>query len=61
MLAARKFKGDHIIRFHAFQGLYLFAAWLVVDWVIGPIVDALPGTALASTILQAILLAFRSS
>jgi uncharacterized membrane protein len=38
VLAARKFKDDHLIRFHAFQGLYLFAAWLVVDWVIGPIV-----------------------
>jgi uncharacterized membrane protein len=33
VLAARKFKDDHLIRFHAFQGLYLFAAWLVVDWV----------------------------
>jgi uncharacterized membrane protein len=38
VLAARKFKDNHMIRFHAFQGLYLFAAWLVVDWVVGPIV-----------------------
>jgi uncharacterized membrane protein len=37
VLAARKFKENHLIRFHAFQGLYLFAAWLVVDWVVGPI------------------------
>src|ERR1700730_14314471 len=29
VLAARKFKDNHMIRFHAFQGLYLFAAWLV--------------------------------
>src|SRR5665213_1904450 len=43
VLAARKFKDDHMIRFHAFQGLYLFAAWLVVDWVIGPIVHSVPG------------------
>ena len=27
VLAARKFKDNHLIRFHAFQGLYLFAAW----------------------------------
>src|SRR5579863_5544710 len=43
VLAARKFKDNHLIRFHAFQGLYLFAAWLVVDWVVGPIVRAAPG------------------
>lgn len=43
VLAARRFKDNHIIRFHAFQGLYLFAAWLVVDWVVGPIVHAVPG------------------
>src|ERR1700691_565292 len=43
VLAARKFKDNHLIRFHAFQGLYLFAAWLVVDWVVGPIVHFTPG------------------
>jgi len=43
VLAARKFKDDRLLRFHAFQGLYLFAAWLVVDWVIGPISRAEPG------------------
>src|SRR5579863_1506213 len=43
VLAARKFKDNHLIRFHAFQGLYLFAAWLVVDWVVGPIVHLSPG------------------
>lgn len=43
VLAARKFKDNHLIRFHAFQGLYLFAAWLVVDWVVGPIVRSTPG------------------
>ena len=43
VLASRKFKENHLIRFHAFQGLYLFAAWLVVDWVIDPIVRSMPG------------------
>jgi uncharacterized membrane protein len=42
VLAARKFRGDHVVRFHAFQGLYLFAAWLVVTWVIRPLSLALP-------------------
>ena len=35
-LAAGKFKRDSAVRFNAFQGLYLFAAWLVVQWVIQP-------------------------
>jgi len=42
VLAARKFRGDHVVRFHAFQGLYLFAAWLVVSWVIHPLALTLP-------------------
>ncbi len=42
VLAARKFKTDRIVRFHAFQGLYLFAIWLVVNWVVHPIVSAMP-------------------
>ena len=42
VLAARKFRGDKIVRFHAFQGLYLFAAWLVVQWVVHPIVLTMP-------------------
>src|SRR6185312_4186175 len=39
VLASRKFKNDHAVRFHAFQGLYLFAVWLLLDWI-GPIVDS---------------------
>ena len=39
VLASRKFKGDQNVRFHAFQGLYLFATWLLVKWV-GPVMDA---------------------
>ena len=42
VLAARKFKADHMVRFHAFQGLYLFAAWLVVQWVVRPLSLTLP-------------------
>src|ERR1700719_5429871 len=32
VLASARFRGEHNVRFHAFQGLYLFVAWLIVDW-----------------------------
>jgi uncharacterized membrane protein len=32
-------------RFHAFQGLYLFVAWLIVDQVIRPVFHSLPAAA----------------
>src|SRR5277367_3775045 len=36
VLASARFRNDGRVRFHAFQGLYLFVAWLLVDWVLGP-------------------------
>lgn len=36
VLASARFRNDMETKFHAFQGLYLFVAWLVVDWVIRP-------------------------
>lgn len=36
VLAARKFRTNHTVRFHAFQGLYLFAVWLFIDWGVRP-------------------------
>src|SRR5579872_5452120 len=40
VLASRRYKQDtpeaREVRFHAFQGLYLFVAWLIVDWVVSP-------------------------
>jgi uncharacterized membrane protein len=36
VLATDRFRGQRDVRFHAFQGLYLFVAWLLVDWVIKP-------------------------
>ena len=35
-LASPRFRHDPAVRFHAFQGLYIFVAWLVVDWVVSP-------------------------
>jgi uncharacterized membrane protein len=43
VLASQRFRHDHAVRFHAFQGLYLFVAYLIVDWVVGPVLRMLPG------------------
>lgn len=34
ILTADRFRSDNTVRFHAFQGLYLFVAYLIYDWVI---------------------------
>jgi uncharacterized membrane protein len=36
VLAAARFRHDHTARFNAFQGLYLFVVWLIVEWVVTP-------------------------
>lgn len=36
VLASQRFREDRETRFHAFQGLYLFVVYLMVDWVLGP-------------------------
>ncbi len=33
VLASQTFRGNRTVRFHAFQGLYLFVAWLLVQVV----------------------------
>ncbi|MBM3759144.1 MAG: zinc-ribbon domain-containing protein [Acidobacteria bacterium] len=40
VLSAERFRKDNIVRFHAFQGLYLFVAWLIYDWVVEGIIDS---------------------
>lgn len=42
VLAAQRFRADRETRFHASQGLYLFVAWLILDWGLGPFLRALP-------------------
>ncbi len=37
VLASMRFRQDRKVRFHAFQGLYLFVAWLMVSWVLKPV------------------------
>ncbi len=39
VLATTRFRTNHIVRFHAFQGLYLFVVWLIIDWVVSPFLD----------------------
>jgi uncharacterized membrane protein len=36
VLASNTFRNVRTVRFHAFQGLYLFVAWLIVQWVFKP-------------------------
>jgi uncharacterized membrane protein len=36
VLASSRFRENRLIRFHAFQGLYLFVAWLLADRVVSP-------------------------
>ncbi len=34
ILSADRFRSNNTVRFHAFQGLYIFVAWLIYDWVV---------------------------
>ena len=42
VLASDRFRPNRAVRFHAFQGLYLFVAWLIADQVIRPILHQIP-------------------
>jgi uncharacterized membrane protein len=55
VLAADKFRHDRAVRFHAFQGLYLFVAWLMDDWVIRPMLRS-SSVDFVHRIIQAVLL-----
>lgn len=61
VLASNRFRHDARVRFHGFQGLYLFVAWLIVSWVIDPLFHfpVVPGTEIHRAIpglLKAILI-----
>lgn len=36
VLASDRYRRDRTVRFHAFQSIYLFVGWLLVDWVVSP-------------------------
>jgi uncharacterized membrane protein len=42
VLASERFRRNRTVRFHAFQGLYLFVAWLMEDWVLRPMFRMAP-------------------
>lgn len=44
VLAAQRYQNNRTVRFHAFQGLYLFVIWLLVDWVVAPIITFGPNS-----------------
>ena len=37
ILSTARFRADRLVRFHAFQGLYLFVAWMIVDIALEPV------------------------
>jgi uncharacterized membrane protein len=37
-LASQKFRDEKLVRFHAFQGLYLGVMWLLIDMAIGSLI-----------------------
>jgi uncharacterized membrane protein len=43
VLASDRFRHDRAVRFHAFQGLYLFVAWLLEERVLRPVFGRIPG------------------
>jgi uncharacterized membrane protein len=56
VLGMKRFRGDFVMRFHAFQGLYIFAAWLIVDWAIQPIFSSLHHVLRVDSLLQLLLM-----
>src|SRR5664279_895585 len=54
VLASGHFRHNRQVRFHGFQGLYLFVAWLLDDQVLRPLLQRIPGFLLHS-LVQAVL------
>jgi len=53
VLASERFRSEKRLRFHAFQGLYLFAVWLMVEWVVTPMV-AFPSSTVGFPVFRSI-------
>ncbi|MGQ9917673.1 MAG: zinc-ribbon domain-containing protein [Bryobacteraceae bacterium] len=52
VLATERFRNERTVRFHAFQGLYLFVVWLFADWVFGPLTGYSPAMKFAGGTLK---------
>ncbi len=63
VLASNRFRHDAHVRFNAFQGLYVFVAWLMVEWVFKPFLllsgflISMPFHRFAADVLQLLILA----
>ena len=55
VLASQRFRAYRTVRFNAFQGLYLFVAWLLEDWVLHPLFSHIPGVHLDGILKLALL------
>jgi uncharacterized membrane protein len=56
VLASQRFRKNNTVRFHAFQGLYLFVAWLLDDWVLRPVSLLTPHVPLHQLVQIALLI-----
>jgi len=56
VLASLKFRTDRPVRFHAFQGIYLFVATLVADFVVKPMFWLMPNNLHLYQLIQLVLL-----
>lgn len=52
VLASERFRDERTVRFHAFQGLYLFVVWLFADWVFGPMTGYTPALRFAGAAMK---------
>lgn len=53
VLASERYREQRDVRFHAFQGLYLFVLWLFVDWVFAPFSDSVDAPRIVAKALKA--------
>jgi uncharacterized membrane protein len=55
VLASDRFRQDKVVRFHGFQGLYLFVAYLLEDQVMRHVFNRIPGMHLDALIHLALI------
>ena len=55
VLASERFRQNRAVRFHAFQGLYLFVAWLLDGWVLRPMSLLIPRVPIHGLVEAALL------
>jgi uncharacterized membrane protein len=55
-LASDRFRQNLRVRFHAFQGLYIFVVWLMVNHVLRPFFRDIPGGFPLDRVLEAVVM-----